>query len=80
MTNKEKILEANRLIKEVLLSEFEKENGNNNSLSFLDGITVEFIVEHWYIFREKEVFINDNGEEIDEFLNIEEYTKEDIIN
>mgnify|MGYP000860792518 FL=1 len=34
---------------------------------------VDTIVNHWYLYREPEIFMSEDGEEIDEFLNVEEY-------
>lgn len=78
MTNEEKIKKANELIKEVLLSEFNNTNFNKNSLKHLDQITAEHIVNYWYLAMEQEVFLNDNGEELDEFLCIEEIKERDF--
>ena len=70
MTNQEKIKQADKLIREVLISEIEIINGNETSLKYMSNDVIDNIVEHWYCYRESEIFINENGVEIDEFLNI----------
>ena len=73
MTNTEKIKQAEQLIREVLISENENENLNKCSLSFMSDDIVNTIVSKWYVFRESEVFLSSDGEEIDEYLRVEEY-------
>jgi hypothetical protein len=73
MTNQEKIKQADKLIREVLISEVEIINGNETSLKMMSKDIVDTIVNHWYLYREPEIFMSEDGEEIDEFLNVEEY-------
>jgi len=73
MTNKQKIKQAEKLIREVLISELEIENINDCSLLLIKDDVVNAIVNHWYVLRESEIFMNEQGVELDEFLNIEEY-------
>jgi hypothetical protein len=66
--------EINKTLK--LIFRVEREtllNGNDSSLKRLDDEVLEMLVDYWYNYKEKVIFINENGEEIDEFLNVEEY-------
>jgi hypothetical protein len=66
--------EINKTLKEIFKEENNKIlNGNDSSLMRLDNEVLEMLVSYWYNFREKEIFTNKNGVEIDEFLNVEEY-------
>lgn len=73
MTNEEKIKQAEQLIREVLISESEMINGNETSLKSMSKDILDAMVSHWYCYREKEIFMSEDGLEIDEFINIEEY-------
>jgi hypothetical protein len=66
--------EINKTLKEIFKEENNNIlNGNDSSLMRLDNEVLEMLVSYWYNFREKEIFTNKNGVEIDEFLNVEEY-------
>ena len=71
MTNQEKIEEVNRLLMEV--ARCENENYNESSFRFLEISPVCLVVDWWYTHLEPKIFINEQGEEIDEYLNVEEY-------
>ena len=73
MTNEQKIKQAEQLIREVLIDEQKMNNGNDTSLKEMSKDVVDSIVNHWYCYREPKVFISEDGVEIDEFLNVEEY-------
>lgn len=49
------------------------EDENESVLCFLDDDILNFLVNYWYTCREKQIFQNEHGIEIDEYLNIEEY-------
>jgi len=70
----QEVLEINKTLKEVFRSE-EKllENGNESSLMRLEDCVLEMLVNYWYNYRDKKVFTDENGIEIDEYLNVEEY-------
>lgn len=72
MTNQNKVEQASKLLLEVIKSETENENLNDNSLRFLNKDVILFIVDYWYS-HEPEIFISENENmEIDEYLNVEE--------
>lgn len=48
-------------------------NGNDSSLKRLDFDVLEKLVDYWYNYRESQIFMNEDGIEIDEFLNVNEY-------
>lgn len=48
-------------------------NGNDSSLRLLDDEVLNLLVDYWYNYKETEIFMNEEGIEIDEFLNVEEY-------
>jgi hypothetical protein len=48
-------------------------NENDSLLHLIDDDILNFLVNHWYTCREPQLFFNENGVEIDEYLNIEEY-------
>lgn len=48
-------------------------NGNDSSLRLLDDEVLNLLVDYWYNYKEPEIFMNEEGIEIDEFLNVEEY-------
>jgi hypothetical protein len=49
-------------------------NENDSLLHLIDDDILNFLVNHWYTCRERQLFFNENGVEIDEHLNVEEYT------
>jgi hypothetical protein len=60
----------------IWLMQYERENlinGNDSALKNLDTGVLDILVDYWYNFIEKEIFMNEQGIEIDEFLNVEEY-------
>lgn len=70
----QEVLEINKTLKEVIRYEIENlKNGNETSLMRLDDYVLEYLVDYWYTCREKQIFMNDQGIEIDEYLNVEEY-------
>jgi hypothetical protein len=72
MTIHNKIILAEKLIKDVLLSEIDNTPGNTYLNHFSNEI-ISFIVNHWYCHgRCADIFQNHNGIEIDEYLNVEE--------
>lgn len=70
----QKVLEINKTLKEVFRDEIKNlKNGNESALMRFDDYVLEYLVDYWYNYREKTVFANEQGIEIDEFLNVEEY-------
>ena len=70
----QEVLEINKTLKEIIRYEIENlKNGNETSLMRLDDYVLEYLVDYWYNYREKTIFINEKGIEIDEYLNVEEY-------
>jgi hypothetical protein len=70
----QEVLEINKTLKEVFRDEIKNlKNGNESALMRLDDYVLEYLVDYWYNYREKTVFTNKQGIEIDEFLNVEEY-------
>jgi len=76
MTNEEKIKQANRLIKEVLVSEYDDKNLNDSSLKHLEQVVSEKIVNHWYLLINKEVFTNKDKKELNDYLETQNIKKE----
>ena len=70
----QEVNEINKTLKEVFRVENETLiNGNDSALKRLDFYVLEKLVDYWYNYREKTIFMNEEGVEIDEFLNVEEY-------
>jgi hypothetical protein len=70
----EKGRKANELLKEIFGFEAEnQENLNDSALQELEDAVINKIVDFWYLNRTPKIFMNDDGVEIDEFLNVEEY-------
>jgi hypothetical protein len=46
---------------------------NDTALNLIELPILQILVDHWYTCREKEIFTNDKGIEIDEHLNVEEF-------
>ena len=72
MNNKDKIQLANNLLLEVITNN--RNNDLEDDLGFdkLNHKVKTTIVKHWYLYGMSEVFINADGEEIDEFLDTTE--------
>ena len=72
MNNKDKIQLANKLLLEVIINN--RNNDLEDDLGFdkLNNKVKTTIVKHWYLHSMSEVFINADGEEIDEFLDTTE--------
>jgi len=70
----EKGRKANELLKEIFGFEAEnQDNSNDSALQELEDAVINKIVDFWYLNRTPKIFMNDDGVEIDEFLNVEEY-------
>jgi hypothetical protein len=58
------------------LIQFEAEkllNENDSALHFIPDDVLNVLVNHWYTCREKSIFMNEQGVEVDEYLSIEDY-------
>jgi len=66
--------EINKMFKEIFREEIKNvTNANESALIRIDDFVLEYLVDYWYTCRQSEIFLNNDGLEIDEFLNVEEY-------
>lgn len=72
MNNKEKIQLANKLLLEVIINN--RNNDLEDDLGFdkINHKVKTTIVKNWYLHGMPEIFMNADGEEIDEFLDTTE--------